>query len=103
MRAGRIARPPLLPVRVGRLDVDEFVPEPHSAQSQVRIEPDVSLNESIESVFCIFQQIILWQPLDCQLGPYLDRRFCHGVDDLWLVVYVIDTELDQMLDAAGLD
>ena len=58
LRAGRIARSPFLPVRIGCLYVDEFVPEPNTPQSKVRIEPAVSLNEPLESVLCILQKIM---------------------------------------------
>src|SRR5262249_3876735 len=41
VRAGRIARPPLLPIRIGGLDVDKLLAVPESAQCQVRIEPHI--------------------------------------------------------------
>ena len=45
-------------MRIGCLYVDEFVPEPNTPQGKVRIEPDVSLNEPLESVLCILQKIM---------------------------------------------
>ena len=102
--AGRIARPPFLPMGIGRLHVDEFVPEPAAAQTQMRIEPDVrELNKLFKSVLSAFQQVILRRPLDREPGPDLDRGFRRGVDDLRLVVDMIDPKFDAMLDAAGLD
>ena len=103
MGAGRIARPPFLPGGIGRLHVDEFAPKPDPAQSQVRIEPDVSLNELFEPVLCIFQQIQFWRPVNRELGPDLDCRCRRGVDELGLIADVIDTKLDLMLDAASFD
>ena len=49
VRAGRIARPPLFPVGIGRRDVDELLAVPGPAQSQVRIEPDIALGEPLKS------------------------------------------------------
>ena len=46
MGAGRVARPPLFPVGIGRLHVDELAPEPDPAQSQMRIEPDIRLERA---------------------------------------------------------
>src|SRR6516162_7024631 len=103
MGAGRIAWPPFLPVGIGRLDVDKFAPEPNAAQSQMGIEPGVSLNELLKLIFGILQQQTIVGPVDRQLGPDRDRRFGGGVDDPRLVVYVIDTKLDLMLDAARLN
>ena len=48
MRAGRIARPPFFPIGIGRRHVDELLAEPGTAQSQVRVEPDIALGEPYE-------------------------------------------------------
>ncbi len=56
MGAGRIARPPLLPVGIGRRLVDELVAEPDPAQREMRVEPDIGLNEPLELVRRVFEQ-----------------------------------------------
>ena len=39
--ASRVAWPPLLPIGIGRRDVDELLAEPRPADAQVRVEPGV--------------------------------------------------------------
>src|SRR5215475_123574 len=101
MRAGRIAWPPFLPGGSGSLHVDELPPEPHAAQRQMRVEPDIGFDKLLKSFRCAFQKT--WRPFDRKPGPDLDRRGRLGVDDLGLAVDVIDAKLDAMRDALGFD
>ena len=60
VRTGRVARPPLLPVRVGGGDLDERLAVPGPAQRQVRIEPRVGLGERLEFPLPPLQHTSRW-------------------------------------------
>src|SRR5262249_38991326 len=103
MRAGWITRPPLLPTRIGRCNIDELALVPDPAQGKMRIEKDIRLREVFEPLLYVPQQQFASRPLDRDLGPHLAVALRRGVRGPGLVIDVVDAELDAMPDASALD
>src|SRR5215471_7058641 len=107
MRAGGVARTPLLPNRIGGLDVDELLAVPEPAQCQVRIEPHIRLHQQLEAALCERQPILTppagFGPLHRDGGPARAGAWRHRMGELGLAVDMIDAELDAMQLPARLD
>src|SRR5262249_50478074 len=108
VRARGIARMPLLPNRIGGLNVDEFFAVPDSAQGQMRVEPDISFRQLLEWPLGKQQPILALLlaargPLHRDPGSAPERAGRHRVGELRLAVDVVDLELDAMQLAAGFD